>query len=307
MSSVSRASQLVELAAEQAGFVTSRQARSYVGTSVQELKRMTDAGALERLHHGIYRLTRLPGDEYLRERLAWVALDPDTVTWERLDQEVPTGVLSHRTAARLHQLGDVDADEVELTATRRIRLSIPDLRIHRGTLTRDDWQSIDGLAVTTVARTISDLAAEALDSGHLAAIVRDGLARDQATTSEVVAALEPFAFDYGHRLLDGQGFLEALITEAGVPATTLEVADIARTHTRSDLLDHVRSVFGADLAPGVLADAHRTMTEIGPPPAVFDEILSPAAQTQLSEALKAIQDTSEVRRGADRVWRETGR
>ncbi len=33
--------------------------------------------------------------------MAWLALDPDVVVWERLDQPVDR-VLSHRTAAALH-------------------------------------------------------------------------------------------------------------------------------------------------------------------------------------------------------------
>lgn len=228
MSTNDRVHGLVELAAEQDGLVTSRQARSQVGITPQDLKRLADAGVLERLHHGIYRLTRLPDDEHLNERLAWMALDQDTVTWERLDQAVPTGVLSHRTAARLLHLGDLNADEVELSTTRRVRLSIPGVVTHRAALERDDWQVVDRLPVTTASRTIRDLAAAALDTGHLASIVRDALTRDLCTVEEVTEALSPFAFDYGHRALDGQGFLDALIAEAGVPATTLAMADIAR-------------------------------------------------------------------------------
>ncbi|AII10435.1 type IV toxin-antitoxin system AbiEi family antitoxin domain-containing protein [Rhodococcus opacus] len=228
MRSDSRAAQVVALAAEQGGVVTSRQARAVTSVSVQQLKRMVDSGVLERLHHGLYRLARMPEDVHLGERVAWLALDPDAVVWERLDQPVPTGVLSHRTAAGLHGLGDLDADVVELTATRRIRLSLPAVVVYRGALSREDWQLVDGLPVTTPVRTIADLAAAGTDAGHLASVVRDALTRGLATVEEVVAALAPHAFEYGHRALDGQGFLEVLIALAGVPATTLAVADLAR-------------------------------------------------------------------------------
>ena len=211
--------------------MTSRQARAVTSVSVQQLKRMVDSGVLDRLHHGLYRLARMPEDVHLEERVAWLALDPDAVVWERLDQPVPTGVLSHRTAAGLHGLGDLDADVVELTATRRIRLSLPAVVVHRGVLSREDWQLVDGLPVTTPARTIADLAAAGTDAGHLASVVRDALTRGLATVEEVVAALAPHAFDYGHRALDGQGFLAVLIAQAGVPATTLAVADLARKTT----------------------------------------------------------------------------
>ncbi|PBC51317.1 type IV toxin-antitoxin system AbiEi family antitoxin domain-containing protein [Rhodococcus sp. ACPA1] len=231
MRSDSRAAQVVALAAEQGGVVTSRQARAVTSVSVQQLKRMVDSGVLERLHHGLYRLARMPEDVHLDERVAWLALDPDVVVWERLDQPLPTGVLSHRTAAGLLGLGDLDADVVELTATRRIRLSLPAVRVHRGVLSREDWQLVDGLPVTTPVRTIADLAAAGTDAGHLASVVRDALTRGLVTVEEVVAVLTPYAFDYGHRALDGQGFLEVLIAQAGVPATTLALADLARKNT----------------------------------------------------------------------------
>ncbi|WP_320443227.1 type IV toxin-antitoxin system AbiEi family antitoxin domain-containing protein [Rhodococcus opacus] len=231
MRSDSRAAQVVALAAEQGGVVTSRQARAVTSVSVQQLKRMVDSGVLERLHHGLYRLARMPEDVHLEERVAWLALDPDAVVWERLDQPVPTGVLSHRTAAGLHGLGDLDADVVELTAIRRIRLSLPGVIVHRGVLSREDWQLVDGLPVTTPARTIADLAAAGTDAGHLASVVRDALTRGLATVEEVVAVLAPHAFEYGHRALDGQGFLEVLIAQAGVPATMLAVADLVRKNT----------------------------------------------------------------------------
>ncbi|MGQ4619250.1 type IV toxin-antitoxin system AbiEi family antitoxin domain-containing protein [Nocardia sp. R7R-8] len=231
--------ELISLAAEQRGLVTSRQAREVASVTPQQLKRLTDSGVLERLHHGLYRLSRVPHDEHLEMRVAWLALNPGLVAWQRLEQDVPTGVLSHRTAAALHRLGDLDADVVELTATRRIRLSLPDITVHRGQLTRDDWQIVDELPVTTPTRTISDLAAAALDSGHLASIVRDALTRNLTTIEEVVAVLAPHAFGYGHRALDGHGFLDALIVQAGVPVNTLAMADIARRHSEAPAFESI--------------------------------------------------------------------
>ncbi|MBF6224735.1 type IV toxin-antitoxin system AbiEi family antitoxin domain-containing protein [Nocardia abscessus] len=230
---------LISLAAEQKGLVTSRQAREVASVSPQQLKRLTDSGVLERLHHGLYRLSRVPHDAHLEMRVAWFALDPGLVAWQRLEQEVPTGVLSHRTAAGLHRLGDVEADVVELTATRRIRLSLPDITVHRGHLARDDWQIVDELPVTTPKRTISDLAAASLDSGHLASVVRDALTRNLTTTEEVVAVLAPHAFGYGYRALDGHGFLDGLIAQAGVPVNTLTMADIARRHPEAPAFESI--------------------------------------------------------------------
>lgn len=283
MDSDSRASIVAELASEQSGLVTSRQARAAASVTPQQIKRMADSGMLQRLHHGIYRLAHVPYDEHLDKRLAWIALDPEHVTWDRLDQDVPTGVLSHRTAAEMHRLGDLDADVVELTATRRIRLSLPSVTIHRGHLSRDDWQTVEGLPVTTPVRTISDLAAASIDAGHLATIVRDVLTRNLATTEEVASVLAPHAFVYGHRPRGGQAFLEALIEQAGVPATTLAVADMARKHAGStpsrDLVSTEQSI--AAFAPTAAALAPQ-MEQIN---AEIARAIMPVVQAQVARTI----------------------
>ncbi|WP_276203980.1 type IV toxin-antitoxin system AbiEi family antitoxin domain-containing protein, partial [Rhodococcus opacus] len=48
---------VAEFGAEQWGLITSAQARMLGVTAVQ-MKRLADRGALERVHHGIYRMTR---------------------------------------------------------------------------------------------------------------------------------------------------------------------------------------------------------------------------------------------------------
>ncbi|WP_024794170.1 type IV toxin-antitoxin system AbiEi family antitoxin domain-containing protein [Tomitella biformata] len=297
MVSDSPADSVVGLASEQWGLVTSRQARAAASVTPQQLKRMADAGYLERLHHGIYRLARFPHDEHQNERVAWLALDPARVMWERLDEDVPTGVLSHRTAAHLHQLGDLDADVVEITALRRHRLSIPDVAIYRGPLARDNWQVIDGLPVTTPVRTIADLAAAGTDSGHLAAVVRDTLARDLATIEDTTAALAPHAFAYGHRALDGPGFLDSLIQEAGVPATTLALADITRrlsaavSPVRPDLLRAI----SADLAAQHFEELTAELARLASP--TMDDIADSASATgALTQALSSATGLKEIAR-----------
>lgn len=291
------AASLVELASHQWGLVTSRQARVAASVSPQQLKRMTDSGVLERLHHGLYRLARLPHDEHLDKRLAWIALDPERVVWERLDQDVPTGVLSHRTAAEVHQLGDLDADVVELTATRRIRLSLPDVIVHRSHLTRDDWQIVNELPVTTPIRTISDLAAAATDVGHLASVVRDALTRSLVTTEAVASILAPHAFDYGHRALDGQEFLDALIEQAGVPATLLALADIARKRPLAGAVSPTVEQLSAQIARSVAtaaapqleqinAELVRTMT-----PAMKALVESAAVRNALAQSFASVPNS----------------
>ncbi|MFF0547205.1 type IV toxin-antitoxin system AbiEi family antitoxin domain-containing protein [Nocardia thailandica] len=237
MSNHSRAASLISLASEQWGLVTSRQAGAYVGASPQQLKKLADSGMLERVRHGMYRVARFPYDQHQDLRVAWMALDPDRLIWQRLDDQVPTGVVSHRSAALVHGLGDVDADQVELTCQRRVRLNLPDAVIHRGHITRDDWVVVDGLAVTTPLRTIADLAESGIDAGHLAGIVRDTLARGLATSHRVTEVLAEHAFSYGYTPFDGQGFLDALIETAGVPESAVSLAQIANQQAVASATD----------------------------------------------------------------------
>ena len=51
---------VAEFGAEQWGLITSAQARALGVTAVQ-MKRLADRGALDRVHHGIYRMTRITG------------------------------------------------------------------------------------------------------------------------------------------------------------------------------------------------------------------------------------------------------
>lgn len=234
---------VAEFGSEQWGLITSAQARALGVTAVQ-MKRLADRGALERVHHGIYRMTRLPYDPRQDLRVAWVALDLPTPAWERLSQSFPGAVVSHRSAAHLHGLGGLDADLAEFTCRRRIRIGLPDVRIHTGTVEVHEWTVVDGLPVTIAQRTIADLAATKIDGGHLAGIVRDALAHELVSVPELEQALAVSAFDYGHTLGDGRAFLDALIAQAGVSTNTLGLADAYRRSAPSSGADNPAAVAG---------------------------------------------------------------
>ncbi len=105
---------LADLAAEQWGLVTTAQARS-VGVSPQAVARLTNQGALERMTHGVYRVTGAPPSPLDNLRAAWLALDPERRAGERLRGQAPA-VVSHRSAAAIHELGDLEAHEFEFTS-----------------------------------------------------------------------------------------------------------------------------------------------------------------------------------------------
>lgn len=206
---------LADIAAEQWGLVTSAQARAR-GVSAQTMARLCDQGALERTTHGVYRFCGVPPDPADELRAAWLTLDPSRRAAERIRDRSPA-VVSHRSAAGVHGLGDLEADLHEFTTPTRKQSRRPDIRFHRGDLAAGEWIVVDGLPVTTVARTIADLAAARVDGGHLARVVRDALTRKQANDREVSAALAPCAARYDAPEGDGEALLARFLEESGVP------------------------------------------------------------------------------------------
>jgi hypothetical protein len=70
----------------------------------------------------------------------------------------PGAVLSHRSAAALHQLRPTARARIEVTVPGRRRRRPGGIEIHRSTtLTPADVTTVDGIPVTTVARTLADL------------------------------------------------------------------------------------------------------------------------------------------------------
>jgi len=217
---------VTDLAVDQWGYATAAQLLP-LGISRAHLTRLTAAGTLRRVHHGIYRIPGWPADRFDPTRLAWIAADAHRTVADRLAEPAAlTAVVSHESAAALHRLGDLPADQVELSSSRRLRLRLPDLRIHPVPhLDTSDWTLVDGLPVTTAARTIADLAAARVDGDHLAAIVRDALQRDLATGSDLAAALDPHAAAYGQPT--GRALLDTLIATAGISSNVADLAAAA--------------------------------------------------------------------------------
>jgi len=217
---------VADLAADQGGLLTTAQAKT-VGVSPQQIARLARSGVLERVVHGVYRLAGTAHDPLADLRAAWLALEPETLAGDRLAGDDPGGVVSHRSAAVLHGLGDLDADLHEFTVATRRRSRNPEVRFHTGVGGRGNWIVVAGLPVSTVVQTITDLARARTDGGHLAGVVSDGLSGLHVGLDEVAAALRPFAHYYGAPLGDGARLVEQFLDEAGIPEATIALARAA--------------------------------------------------------------------------------
>jgi predicted transcriptional regulator of viral defense system len=133
---------LAETAGRQHGVVT-RQQLEGLGFATATITRWAKAGRLHRLHRGVY------------------AVGHTAISWEgRCLAAVlarPGSVASHRTAAWIHGLLRTRPGTIHLTAPTRQRLK-RDFVVHFAKLEPDDCTVVDGIPVTSPARTVLDLA-----------------------------------------------------------------------------------------------------------------------------------------------------
>lgn len=182
--------QLFSVAEGQAGYFTTAQAQ-LAGYSRGLVAHHAEAGAFERVRPGVYRLTRFPGSPREDLYIAWLAAGP-------------RAVVSHDSALELYGLSDLLPAETHLTLPRSSSRRRSGMRMHTTDLDATEITVREGLPVTTVARSISDVARsggaaeliaqavlEALDRG----LVSEQELRDQATRCggrarrEILAAL----------------------------------------------------------------------------------------------------------------------
>jgi Transcriptional regulator, AbiEi antitoxin len=220
-----------KLAAGQWGLLTTAQA-AREGITRLQLARLADAGVLQRLGRGIYATTS-SADEHLDLRAAWLALDPARTAEERLKNPITAGVVSHASAAGLHNLGDLLDDEHEVTLPQRKQTRREGIRVHRGDLTEQDVTIVEGLPVTTEERTIADLLRAGHDPEHVAQIIGQGVRRGVVDLTHLAAYLDPLA--RRHDQPDGDALVEYLLDLVGLSPAAL-ARELARSSTGQELV-----------------------------------------------------------------------
>jgi very-short-patch-repair endonuclease len=144
MSTVSETDRrIAELAARQHNVIDTRDLRALGADRSAVARRVADR-RLRRLHRGVYAVGRV--DQKGRWLAAVRAVGTDAV-------------LSHRDAAALHGLRRCDRRLVEVTTTSHLR-SRPGIAVHQArVLDPRDRNTIAGIPVTSIPRTLLDLAA----------------------------------------------------------------------------------------------------------------------------------------------------
>lgn len=142
---------LLDLASENDGFVTAESAAA-AGISRRTLAGMAERGRLERVSRGVYRLVHAVPNQLSPYR--------EAVLWAE-SHRGPRVALSHETALAILGLTDVNPSKIQLTVPPHARLRRQQparIAIHRAELEPEDVIEHEGLPVTSVARTVLDLA-----------------------------------------------------------------------------------------------------------------------------------------------------
>jgi hypothetical protein len=242
---------LAKVSGRQFGVFTAAQARS-AGIDGDALAELHDRGLVVRRARGIYAARAVPDSSESRWLVAQL-------------RHGPSAALSHRTAAAVHGMSHgLTLDAVHLTVRGRSGSERPGCRLHRGVLAPGTEVVARGpFRVTSVARTLCDLAGELGDVERLrdltAAAVRRGEV-DAATLRAVLGLRKRFpGRAIVRRVVDELSPLEAMargdLESRFLRLTTAaEIAPTALNHPVVDALGRRRLLDAVWLPEGVYAE-----------------------------------------------------
>jgi len=209
------------VASDQWGIVTTAQA-GREGVERLQLSRLAEKGDLDRSRHGVYLLPSHQAGPQDEIRAAWLSLAPKKFIDERWDDEWPV-VVSHESAARIHGIGRLIPPKFTFSTGGTKQTRQQGIRIYtRRELAEADIVSVDGLPVTSVARTVGDLAELKVERGYLADVVADALRKENVRIDDLAQKLEPAARSYGAKT----GM--QLVSELSAEASSVEDIDELR-------------------------------------------------------------------------------
>ncbi len=163
----------------QNGGVLTRSTALALGMPASTLHDWVKVGHLIRVGNGLYVFPGMSDSERAMLRAATAALD---------------AVVSHESAARQHGLDGVPQTRPTVSVPIRRSNRFADVLVHQLTdLQPSHTTTLSGMTVTTMARTIIDLAATRMSAKRLAAIVDQAVRIEGTTYEEIEELLEDLA------------------------------------------------------------------------------------------------------------------
>jgi predicted transcriptional regulator of viral defense system len=152
---------LFALAADQAGYFSAAQAKA-LGYSYPAQAHHVRAGNWVRIDRGIFRLADWVPD--VHDELARWTL------WSK-----GRAVVSHDSALGVYAVGEFESPRIHLTVPSGFRMRDDALILHYADLPEDDIIARPGFRMTTLTRSLVDVAADRADEDQLARAVREAL------------------------------------------------------------------------------------------------------------------------------------
>lgn len=151
---------IYDLTAAQGGYFTTAQAES-ASVSRRALTYHVETGDLVSIGYGIYRLTHHPEQPFEDVIVACLWAGPDSSA-------------SHDTALAVHGLSNVMPSKIHITVPRRFHGRRAGVVVHNAPLDEEERTVRDSVPVTTVARTLADIA-QTSDAQTVATAAKEAL------------------------------------------------------------------------------------------------------------------------------------
>jgi predicted transcriptional regulator of viral defense system len=164
--------QLFFIAEEQAGYFSLAQAKE-VGIQRQQIYQGVKAGRFWRAAAGVYRFVQFPASRHEDLHIALLKAGKHAV-------------VGFQSALYVYELSDLIPDEIHLILPRSSSRRRPGIRMHTTQIAKEDITKVDGLRITSVARTISDCAYAFVDEQQIRLAISQALQRGLTTRQQLI-------------------------------------------------------------------------------------------------------------------------
>lgn len=165
--------QLFYTAEEQAGYFSLAQAKE-VGIQRQQIYQGVKTGRFWRAENGVYRFVQFPASRHENLHVALLKAGKHAV-------------VGFQSALYVYELSDLIPDEIHLILPRNSSRRRPGICMHTTHLAEEDITVVDGLRITSVARTISDCAFAYVEEQQIHLSISQALQRGLTTRQQLVA------------------------------------------------------------------------------------------------------------------------
>lgn len=234
-----------ELAAKQYSLFTTAQAET-LGLPRLKVHRLAQADAIRQVRRGVYSTSPAPSDHLEELRAAWLSLNPARTVAERLRDD-DCAIVATSSAAYMYGIGNLMTYEHEFFSAKRKQSRAEDIHIRMRKVPESDIETVEGIRVTTVTRTVLDLLADGEELDHISDLLLDAVEKNlHVDWKRLWAESHKFEKVYG---LDESSIFSALFSAA---SAEISQANFAQTIARSNFTDldkHIVQLWSKQLEP----------------------------------------------------------